>query len=223
MIRLHTTFTKKAWLILTIASLIISSLSCSSLFLSSEKKEIKKQLTQAELFSEQEAYLQAIKTYDSILKNYPQNPWGDEALFNIGCIYLYYTNPEKDFEKAQIYLERIIEEYPESAYLKSTLGMLAVLNTLKLKEKEIADTQQEIATKEKEIADLRQRIKNSQVNQFTTFIATAYELFLQEQEIEKLNTKILNQKNVIDLLQTQMKKIKEVDIQTEKKKSDEIE
>ena len=38
-----------------------------------------------------------------------------------------------------------------------------------------------------------------------------------------LFSKILKQKNAIDLLQTQMKKIKEVDIQHEKKKSDEKE
>lgn len=215
-----TIFTKKAWLLLAILGLIISTFHCSSLFLSPEKKEIKEQLAQAELYSEQKAFIQALKIYESILENYPQNQWGDEALFNIGCIYLYYTNPEKDFEKAQIYLEQIIEEYPESPYLKPTLGILAVLNTLKLKEKEIAETEQEIAIQQKEIEALRQRIKNSQAEQFKTFIATAYELYLREQEIEKLNKRILSQKNTIDLLQTQMKKIKEVDIQAEKKKSD---
>ncbi len=223
MIKRKATITKEAGLILAMASLIISSLSCSSLFLSPEKMEIKAQLTQAKLFTEQEAFIQAIKTYESILDIYPQNPWGDEALFNMGCIYLYYTNPEKDLEKAKIYLDRIIKEYPESSYLKSALGMLAVLNTLKLKEQEIADAEQKLAIKEKEIDSLRQRLKSSQVDQFTKFMTTAYELFLKEKEIEKLNTQILNQKNAIDLLQTQMKKIKEVDIQTEKKKSDEIE
>jgi len=223
MIRHKAFFTTKAWLILAIAGLIISGPNCSSLFLSPEKKEIRAHLSQAEQFSEQEAYLQAIKTYESILINYPENPWEDEVLFCMGCIYLYYTNPEKNFEKAKIYLERILEEYPESSYLKSTLALLAVLNTLELKEKEIADREQELATKEKEIDSLRQRIKSKQVDQFTTFIATAYMLFLKEQEIEELNKKILDQKSAIDLLQTQMKKIKEVDIQHEKKKSDDKE
>jgi len=218
-----TCFTKKAWGVLIIAGLIISGLNCSSLFLSSEKKEIKAHLAQAAQLSEKKAYVQAINTYETILENYPQNPWGDEVLYCLGCIYLYYTNPEKSFEKAQIYLERIIEEYPESSYLKSTLAMLSVLNTLKLKEKEKADTEQELATKEKEIDSLRQRIRSNQVDQFLTFIVSAYEIFLREKEIEDLNTKILNQKNAIDLLQTQMKKIKEVDIQLEKKKSDEKE
>jgi tetratricopeptide (TPR) repeat protein len=216
-----TKFIGKAGQIFAMASLIISSLNCSAFFLSPEKKEIKERLAQAALLAEQEAFIEAIQAYESILKTYPDNPWGDEALFNIGCIYLFYTNPEKDFEKAQTYLERIIEEYPESPYLKPGLGMLAVLNTLKLKEDEIAAAQREIAVKEKEMDALRESIKSAQVNQFTTFIATAYELFLKEQEIETLNRKILSQQKTIALLQTQMKKIKEVDIQAEKKKSDE--
>lgn len=216
-------FTKKVLSILVIACLIISVSNCSSLFLSSEKRIIKERLSQAELYSEQKAYIQAMKTYESILENYPENPWGDEVLFNIGCLYLYYTNPEKNYEKAKISLERIIKEYPESSYLKATLAMLAVLNTLVLKEKEIADTVQEIAMKEKEIGSLRQRMKSLQIDQFTTFVSTAYELFLREQEIKDLNKKIINQKNAIALLQTQMKKIKEVDIQHERKKNDENE
>ena len=208
-------------MILALTGLIISALSCSSLFLSHEKKQIKEQLARAELSVEQEEFTQAIQTYEFILDNYPENPWEDETLFNLGCIYLYYTNPEKNFEKAQIYLERIIKEYPESVYLKSALGMLAVLNTLKLKEKELAATHQEIAEKEEELSHLRRTLQNSQMDQFTAFLVTAYELFNREQEIEKLNKKIQNQKKDIDLLQTQMKQIKEVDIRHEKKKSDE--
>lgn len=214
-------FKKKAYLSLAISGMLLFSLNCSILFLSPEKREIKEYLAQAKQFSDQKAYDQAIRTYESILKNYPENPWEDEVLFCMGCLYLYYTNPVKNFEKSKTYLERIIEDHPESSYLKATLAMLAVLNAVMLREKEIADIEREIETKALEIETLRQRIKSLQIDQFTNFISTAYEIFLREKELEDLNKKILNQKNALDSLQIQMKKIKEVDIRHEKKKSDE--
>jgi hypothetical protein len=214
-------FTKKGLLILSIAGLILSSPNCSTLFLSPEKSEIKEHLKEAEEFLSQRKFGRATEKYELINARYPENPWGDEVLFNLSCLYVYYDNPLKDFNKAKIHLERIIEEYHESSLRKETVALLAILNALLSKQEDIDRIVLQIAAKEKEIDSLRQRIKSLQIDQFTTFISTAYELSLRKQEIEELNKKMLNQKNAIDLLQTQMKKIKEVDIQHEKKKSDE--
>ena len=42
-----------------------------------------------------------------------QSP-GDNALYNIGLIYVHYKNPNKNYEKAKAVFERIASEYPDS-------------------------------------------------------------------------------------------------------------
>jgi outer membrane protein assembly factor BamD (BamD/ComL family) len=213
-------FRKKGYIILGIAGIILIFSSCSSFFLSPKNIEIKKHLSSAEELLKQGKYDLALKKNKLIEEKYPENPWQDEVFFNLGCLFAYYDNPQKNFGKAKIYFQRIVREFPQSSFQKESQVWLAILNELLIKEEEINRIEKEVNRKEKEINSLRQKIKVLEKEKCAILISMSQEIFLKNQEIEELEKKIHIQEIAINLLQAQMKKIKEIDIQLEKKKKD---
>ena len=56
-----------------------------------------------------------------------KNPPGDRALFNITLIYADSENPKKDYEKALLFLQRMIRDYPQSSLVKAAKTWAKVL------------------------------------------------------------------------------------------------
>ena len=56
-----------------------------------------------------------------------KNPPGDRALFNITLIYADSENPKKDYEKALLFLQRMIRDYPQSSLVKEAKTWAKVL------------------------------------------------------------------------------------------------
>jgi outer membrane protein assembly factor BamD (BamD/ComL family) len=83
-------------------------LSCSS---GSENKKTEEELyTQAQNYSEQGDFQSAIKTYEEILKLYPESPLAYKARFLIAFVY---SENLKDTDKAKENYQKVIEEYPD--------------------------------------------------------------------------------------------------------------
>jgi len=92
-------------LILIIGGLIFS---CSS---GSKSKKTEQELyTEAQEFSEKGDFQSAIKTYEEILKVYPDSPRVYKAQFLIGFVY---SENLKDYEKARENYKKVIEKYPD--------------------------------------------------------------------------------------------------------------
>jgi len=92
-------------LILIIGGLIFS---CSS---GSKSKKTEQELyTEAQEFSEKGDFQSAIKTYEEILKVYPDSPRVYKAQFLIGFVY---SENLKDYEKAEKNYRKVIEKYPD--------------------------------------------------------------------------------------------------------------
>ena len=90
----------------------------------------------------------AVRENQEVLTLCPQNPPGDEALFNMGMIYVHYANPKKDFEQALHYFSRLKKEFPESPRTEEAMTWISILETMeKARQKEI-----EIEKKMKELS-----------------------------------------------------------------------
>jgi len=92
------------------AMLIIGSLifSCSS---DSKSKKTEEELyTEAQNYSENKDFQSAIKTYEEILKAYPDSPRVYKAQFLMGFVY---SENLKDYEKARENYRKVIEKYPD--------------------------------------------------------------------------------------------------------------
>jgi len=123
-------------------------------------------------FFSQGRYMASLSKYQQILEKDPTS--GDRALFEMGIIYAYPDNQQKDYQKALDCFQKLIRDYPGSGYKKDSKLMVFNINNVILKDKTI-DTQQkhinilqqettnrvnELAGLQKKIETLEQEIKN---------------------------------------------------------------
>jgi TolA-binding protein len=96
----------------------------------------------------------AVRENQELLTLFPQNPPGDEALFNMGKISVHHGNPKKDFGQALQYFSRLKKEFPQSPRTEEAMTWVSILETMETaiqKELEI----------EKKMKELSARLKNS--------------------------------------------------------------
>jgi len=60
----------------------------------------------------------SLKENQRVLSLSGKNPPGDRALFNMALICAHSGNPKKDYEKALLFLKRIIRDYPQSSLVE---------------------------------------------------------------------------------------------------------
>ena len=95
----------------------------------------------------------AVRENLEVLTQFPQNPPGDEALFNIGMIYVHYANPKKDFEQALHYFSRLKQEFPESPRTEEAMTWVSILEAMET-------ARQKDVEIEKKMKELSARLKN---------------------------------------------------------------
>ena len=54
----------------------------------------------------------------------------DEALFNLGLLYVHYANPKKDYQKALGCFARLVKEYPRSPLVEEAKIWSSVLESM---------------------------------------------------------------------------------------------
>ena len=64
------------------------------------------------------------------MSSYIDRPPGDEAIFNMGLIYAHFGNPQKDYEKAFSFFDRLIKEFPQSPLYQEAKIWTGVLNSI---------------------------------------------------------------------------------------------
>ncbi len=115
------------------------------------------------LFS-QGSYNDSLGKYEQIMKKYPVK--GDRVLFEMGIIYSYPKNEQKDYQKSLECFQKLIKDYPGSGYRQDSERMIFYINNVAIKDKTIATQQtqiealrQEIESKGNEIITLQKKIK----------------------------------------------------------------
>ena len=90
-----------------------------------EKKTKDQLMTMAEQYEANENFLTAIKTYQKVLKKYPDSDEAVQAKYKIALIY---SNNLNDFEKSVETHKELIEKYPDSKYAAQSLFMIGFIN-----------------------------------------------------------------------------------------------
>lgn len=93
-------------------------------------------------FFSQGRYMASLSKYQQILEKDPTT--GDRALFEMGIIYAYPGNQQKDYQKALDCFQKLIRDYPGSAHKKDSELMVFNINNVILKDKTIAAQQKHI-------------------------------------------------------------------------------
>lgn len=116
-----------------------------------------------DLFS-QGSYKASLNKYEQIIEKYPTK--GDRLLFEMGIIYAYPKNDQKDYQKSLECFQKLIKDYPGSEYRQNSEMMIFNINNVAIKDKTITTQQTQIETlqqkvkgKENEIIELQKKIK----------------------------------------------------------------
>lgn len=125
-------------------------------------------------------YKASLGKYQQIIEKYPTA--GDRVLFEMGIIYAYPGNDQKDYQKSLECYRKLIQDYPGSGYRKDSELMIFNIGNVIVKDKTIATQQarievlrQELQDKANEVVTLQQKIESLE-----------QELGSKENEINKL-------------------------------------
>ena len=124
-----------------------------------------------DLFS-QGRYRASLIRYELIMKKYPD--LGDRALFEMGIIYAYPDNGQKDYQKSLQCFQKLIRDYPQSVYRQDSLMMIFHLNTMNANDEKLGAQQKLIENLQQEIA------------------AKGLQIVAQQKKIEALDKKIFD-------------------------------
>jgi tetratricopeptide (TPR) repeat protein len=140
--------------------LIIPILICGC----SHYNETKSTFEEANVFFSQGNYKASLDKYQQIIEKYPTTE--DRVLFEMGIVYSYPKNEQKDFQKSLECFQKLIKNYPASEYRQNSEMMIFYINNVAIKDKKITTQQtqietlqQEVISRENEIIELQKKIE----------------------------------------------------------------
>ncbi len=140
---------------------------------------------EANEFFNQGNYMASLNKYQQIIEKYPKAR--DRGLFEMGIIYAYPRNEQKDYEKSLECFQNVIKDYPQSEYRKDSEMMIFYINNVTIKDKTIAEQQTQNET-------LRQ-------TQTDTLQQKDQTIALQQAQIETLQQEIKGKEDEVITLQ----------------------
>lgn len=133
---------------ITVAPILIGG--CSHLY---EKGSTFKEAN--DLFN-QGNYKASLNKYEQIIEKYPTAE--DRVLFEMGIIYAYPSNEQKDYRKSLECFQKILKNYPESKYRQDSAEMISHIDNVTVKEKKIIEQQTQILTLQQEVGNKNNEI-----------------------------------------------------------------
>ena len=113
-------------------------------------------------FFNQGKYEASLSNYEKILEKYPAV--ADRVLFEMGIIYAYPRNEQKDYQKSLKCFQKLVRDYPDSEYRHDSQVMIFQIHNVIFKDKiidsqktQIETSRQEVKGKENEIITLQEQ------------------------------------------------------------------
>jgi L,D-peptidoglycan transpeptidase YkuD (ErfK/YbiS/YcfS/YnhG family) len=107
-------------------------------------------------FFNQGKYEAALSIYGQIIEKYPAV--ADRVLFEMGIIYAYPTNEQKDYQKSLECFQKLVKDYPDSEYRWDSQMMILQINNVIIKDEIIAKQGTQIETSRQEVKDKENQI-----------------------------------------------------------------
>jgi tetratricopeptide (TPR) repeat protein len=138
-------------------------------------------------FFSQGNYEASLSRYEQIIEKYPTGR--DRVLFEMGIIYAYPRNEQKDYQKSLECFQKLIKDYPESEYRRDSEMMIFNINNVIIKDKMIATQkiqietlQQEVRSKENGLVTLQKKIEALEQKIFTLRKEPADKILIEKKE-----------------------------------------
>jgi|WetSurMetagenome_2_1015567.scaffolds.fasta_scaffold316540_2 tetratricopeptide (TPR) repeat protein len=170
-------------------------------------------------------YEGAFKEYEEVLRLFPSASPADAAIFQMGLIWLYADNPQKDYKKGLEYLQRLEKAFPQSSLTGQTKVLINFINEVILDNGKI--TEQEVAINElkKQIVSLNEMgIKSEERNKdFEETLKTLKKQIALSRDAEiNAGEKNKELEEAVKALKKQINDMKEIDLRIEEKKREDL-
>jgi tetratricopeptide (TPR) repeat protein len=144
-----------------------------------------------DLFS-QGNYKASLSKYEQIIEKYPTA--GDRVLFEMGIIYAYPRNEQKDYQKSLECFQKLLKDYPGSGYRKDSEMMIFHIHNVTIKDKTIATQQTQIKTlRQTQMETLQQKDK--------TIATQQTQMETLEQEVKSKGNEMMTLQRKIEVLE----------------------
>ncbi|MEN6475000.1 MAG: L,D-transpeptidase family protein [Syntrophaceae bacterium] len=131
------------------ACIIMTSILISGCGYVYEGSQVRSTFKEATIFFNQGNYRSSLRTYAQVIEKYPAA--GDRALFEMGMIYAYPMNKQKDYRKALECFQKLTKDYPASGYWQDSMMMISHITTIITNDLQITTQQTQIDTLQQEI------------------------------------------------------------------------
>jgi tetratricopeptide (TPR) repeat protein len=132
-------------------------------------------------------YEDALRRYEQIIEKHPAAV--DRVLFEMGIIHAYPRNEQKDYQKSLECFQKLVRDYPDSAYRSDSQMMIHQIHHVIIKDKIIAAQQiqietfrQEVKDKENEIVALQQKLETFEKKLFALRTEPADKVLIEKRE-----------------------------------------
>lgn len=169
------------------------------------KNLIKKQqawiyLNRAEHLIEKGDYNQALKINKQALKVSKNVSPGDHALYNMGKICILTQENEEGYQNSLGYFKRLVRDFPQSDLKKEATIWIRLLSVLIDKQRTLKKLERNLQIHQEKNKELQQLSKT------------------HKSKIKELEAQLKYKNNIIEELRLQLKKIKEIDLELNRKK-----
>ena len=141
---------------------------------------------EANQFFNQGNYGAALGKYEQLIANYPAVE--DRVLFEMGIVYAYPKNAQKDYQKSLDCFQKIVQDYPDSEYRYDSQMMILQIHNVIIKDQKIAAQQAALETsrqalerKTDEIVALQGKIEALEETVFTLRMESADKVLIEKQ------------------------------------------
>jgi outer membrane protein assembly factor BamD (BamD/ComL family) len=100
------------------------------------------------------SYKASLGKYEQIIVRYPEE--GDRVLYEMGVIYAFPRNQQKDYQKSLECFQKIIKDYPESKYRQGSNVMIFLINEVTRQRKQIDKLERQVEEFEKKIEQMKE-------------------------------------------------------------------
>jgi L,D-peptidoglycan transpeptidase YkuD (ErfK/YbiS/YcfS/YnhG family) len=142
---------------------------------------------EANEFFNQGKYEASLSKYEQILDKHPAV--ADRVLFEMGIIYAYPRNQQKNYQKSLEFFQKLVRDYPDSEYRRDSQMMIFQIHNVIIKDKIIATQQtqietsrQEVKGKENEIISLQEKIETLEQKIFALRTEPADNVLIEKKE-----------------------------------------
>jgi tetratricopeptide (TPR) repeat protein len=190
-----------------------------------KKPDGRKYLELSEALTAKGDFERAMKEDEEVLKLFPGVPPSDEALFQMGLIWMHAANPQRNYRRALECFQRVPYTFPQSTLIGESRVWISTISELILNDskiKELAETanalKQQVFSLNDAMVKNEEKIKDLE----ETIRALKRQVAASKEADANMEEKNKELEEIIKVLKKQITDMKEIDIKIEEKKREDL-